>query len=91
MFSWPGPDEQFPGDQSAPGLRIAGKRSQIASLLSKLKQTVIYTSRFKMRLAINRESLLLKYRKNRSGVRFATWLLVGRERGSLFTLVLLRN
>jgi hypothetical protein len=91
MFIWPGPDEQFPGDQSAPGLRIAGKRSQTASLLSKLKQTVIYTSSFKMRLAINRASLLLKYRRSRSGVRFATWFLVGRERGSLFTLVLLRN
>jgi hypothetical protein len=31
--------------------------------------------------------LLLKYRRNRSGVRFATRFLVGRGRDSLFTLV----
>ena len=91
MFSWPGPDEQLTWRSERTGLRITGTRSQIASLLSKLKQTVIYTSRFKMRPAINRAWLLLKYRRNRSGVRFATWFLVGRERGSLFTLVLLRS
>ncbi len=91
MFSWPGPDEQFPGDQSAPGLRIAGKRSQTASLLSKLKQTVIYTSRFKMRLAINRESSLSKYQQNRNGVQFVKRFSVGRGHDSLCTFNLREN
>jgi hypothetical protein len=38
----------------------------------KLKGTVIYILNFETRLAINRESLLSKYQRNRSGVRFAT-------------------
>jgi hypothetical protein len=57
----------------------------------KAETDVIYTLNFKMRLAINRESLLLKYRQNSRGVRFATSFLVGRLRDSLFTLALLGN
>jgi hypothetical protein len=91
MFSWPGPDEQLTWRSERTGIENNWYALTDRSLLSKLKQTVIYTSRFKMRLAINRASLLLKYRRDRSGVRFATWFLVGRERGSLFTLVLLRS
>jgi len=45
----------------------------------------------KMRPETNRASLLLRYRRNRNGARFATWFLVGRERGSLFTLALPRS
>src|SRR5207248_9038936 len=57
----------------------------------KLKLTVTFISRFKMRPEINLESSLLKYRRNRSGVRFATWFLVGRVRDSLFTPALVRS
>jgi hypothetical protein len=55
-------------------------------LFSKLKRTATYTLRFKMRLAINRELLLLKYRQNRSGARLAPRFSIGRTRDSLFTL-----
>src|SRR5436190_14802161 len=55
------------------------------------KRTAKFTLRFKMRLEINRESSLLKYRRNRIGVRFATWFLVGRVRDSLFTPALVRS
>jgi hypothetical protein len=44
-----------------------------------------------MRAATSPESLLLKYRQSRSGVRFATRFLLGRTRGSLFTLALLKK
>jgi len=40
--------------------------------------------RFKMRLAIDRESLFVKYRRNRSGATFARQFLVGRRPDFLF-------
>ena len=48
-------------------------------------------SNFKTRLAINRESLLLKYRPNRNGVRFATRFSVGHLRDFLLTLALRKS
>src|SRR6266481_266505 len=41
-------------------------------------------------IALHRESSV-KYRRNRSGVRFAKRLLVGRRRDSLFTLALRKS
>ena len=50
-------------------LKTSGLPSQAASLLSKLKLTAIFTSRFKMRPETNRELWSVKYQPSRNGVR----------------------
>jgi hypothetical protein len=83
VYSCPGPDVQLTGRSKRTG--IENKWYALTGRVVAVKRTVIYILRFKMRLAINRGSSLLKYRQNHSGVRFAARFSVGRRRDSRFT------
>jgi hypothetical protein len=85
IYSWPGPD--LPLTQSSERTGIENNWYALTGRVVALKVEADgdLHMRFKMRLATNRASLLLKYRRNRNGARFATRSLVGRGHGFLFT------
>ncbi len=72
IYSWSGPDVPFTRGSERTGIENKWFALTRRVVAVRVEQTAIFTSRFKMRLAINRESLLLKYQPSRSGVKFAT-------------------
>src|SRR6266550_39083 len=91
VFSWPGPAEHL--TQSSERTGIENNWFALTGRVVALKVEMDGDIHIALSDATgdSRGLLLLKYRRNRSGARFATWFLVGRERGSLFRPALLRS